>query len=114
MIFIGRCYNPVELPDNRRVEFFKEILYNDIVSVNSQGVLSEIIGSNAHNKAVVLDAKNCNWSKFIIGLPSVVKAGNKLALFYDGNKSLVLPQGNKSHMYRDIGMAWLKLPITLP
>ena len=69
---------------------------------------------DAHNKAVVLDAKNCNWSKFIIGLPSVVKAGNKLALFYDGNKSLVLPQGNKSHMYRDIGMAWLKLPITLP
>jgi len=69
---------------------------------------------DAHNKAVVLDTKNCNWSKFIIGLPSVVKNGNKLALFYDGNKSLVLPQGNKSHMYRDIGMAWLKLPITLP
>jgi predicted GH43/DUF377 family glycosyl hydrolase len=69
---------------------------------------------DAQNKAIVLDAKNCIWSKYIIGLPSVVKAGNKLALFYDGNKSPDLPQGNKSHMNRDIGMAWLKLPLMVP
>ncbi len=65
-------------------------------------------------KAIVLDSNNCKWSNHIIGLPSVVKVGNKLALFYDGNTSSVLPQGNKSHMNRDIGMAWLKLPLILP
>jgi predicted GH43/DUF377 family glycosyl hydrolase len=69
---------------------------------------------DANCKAIVLDSKNCKWSKHIIGLPSVIKQGNKLVLFYDGNGSSVLPQGNKSHMNRDIGMAWLKLPLILP
>jgi predicted GH43/DUF377 family glycosyl hydrolase len=61
------------------------------------------------HKAVVLDGKNCVWSKRCIGLPSVVKSGNRLALFYDA------PGGNStSHMNRDIGLAWLDLPLSTP
>ncbi len=66
------------------------------------------------NKAIVLDSVNCNWSKKIIGLPSVVKAGSKLALFYDGNDEAEIPPGAKSHMRRSIGLAWLALPLHPP
>ena len=61
------------------------------------------------NKAIVLDGKNCSWSEKCIGLPSVVKAGQRLALFYDapGGKSI-------SHMKRNVGLAWLDLPLTIP
>jgi len=61
------------------------------------------------DKAVVLDGQNCTWSKKCIGLPSVVKAGKRLAIFYDA------PGGNStSHMKRSIGLAWLDLPLSLP
>jgi predicted GH43/DUF377 family glycosyl hydrolase len=64
---------------------------------------------NAKNKAVVLDGKNCNWSKRCVGLPSVVKAGKRLALFYDA------PGGDSiSHMNRDVGLAWLEFPLAIP
>lgn len=64
---------------------------------------------NPEHKAVVLDRKNCTWSKRVIGLPSVVRFGNRLALFYDG------VEGNgTSHMNRDIGLAWLRLPLVVP
>lgn len=64
---------------------------------------------DAKNKAVVLDGKNCTWSKACIGMPSVVKMGNRLALFYDA------PGGTStSHMARDLGLAWLDLPLTPP
>ncbi len=66
-----------------------------------------------HHKAVVLDAANCTWSKEIIGLPSVVRAGNRLAVFYDGYAGAALPQGAASHMHRDIGLAWLDLPLNV-
>ncbi len=66
------------------------------------------------HKAVVLDSRNCTWSKHIIGLPSVVRQGNRLALFYDGHAGAAMPAGVKSHMDRDIGLAWIKLPIELP
>ena len=63
----------------------------------------------ARNKAVVLDGKNCPWSKKCIGLPSAVKVGNRLAVLYDA------PGGtSKSHMKRDIGLAWLELPLSPP
>ena len=62
---------------------------------------------NAADKAVVLDGKNCIWSRKCIGLPSVVKVGGRLAIFYDA------PGGDsKSHMKRDVGLAWLTLPLT--
>jgi arylsulfatase A-like enzyme/predicted GH43/DUF377 family glycosyl hydrolase len=61
------------------------------------------------NKAVVLDGNNCSWSKKCIGLPSVVQVNNKLALFYDA------PGGNStSHMKRNVGLAWLDLPLSPP
>ncbi len=64
---------------------------------------------DARNKAVVLDKKNCGWSRDCIGMPSVVRVGNRLAVLYDG------PGGNSvSHMHRDIGLAWLKLPLRIP
>ena len=64
---------------------------------------------NPANKAVVLDGKNCTWSTKCIGLPSVIKVQNKLAILYDA------PGGNsKSHMRRDVGLAWLTLPLLPP
>jgi predicted GH43/DUF377 family glycosyl hydrolase len=66
------------------------------------------------HKAVVLDGSNCRWSRHIIGLPSVVKVGNRLALFYDGNGANRIPSGVKSHMNRDVGLAWLDLPLATP
>ena len=69
---------------------------------------------NPDNKAVVLDSVNCSWSKHIIGLPSVLKRGKRLAIFYDGNNMPIIPSGHNSHMRRDIGVAWLKLPLRTP
>jgi predicted GH43/DUF377 family glycosyl hydrolase len=66
------------------------------------------------HKAVVLDRANCSWSKHIIGLPSVVRMGDRLALFYDSNAETTIPQGVKSHMNRDIGLVWLWLPLVPP
>jgi hypothetical protein len=66
---------------------------------------------NPDNKAVVLDGSNCTWSKEIIGLPSVVKVGKRLALFYDGYGGKGIPNGAASHMHRDIGLAWIDLPL---
>lgn len=69
---------------------------------------------NPAKKAVVLDTRNCLWSRHIIGLPSVVRSGNRLAIFYDGNAAEALPAGVKSHMNRDVGLAWLDLPLVAP
>jgi len=64
---------------------------------------------NSDHKAVVLDGKNCTWSRRCIGLPGVVKVGRRLAVVYDA------PGGDsKSHMNRDIGIAWLNLPLIPP
>lgn len=64
---------------------------------------------NAADKAVVLDGRNCTWSKKCIGLPSVVRVGQRLAMFYDA------PGGDStSHMGRDLGLAWLDLPLRPP
>jgi predicted GH43/DUF377 family glycosyl hydrolase len=64
---------------------------------------------DAARKAVVLDGKNCTWSKKCIGMPSVVKLGRKLAVLYDapGGESI-------SHTNRDVGLAWLRLPLVPP
>lgn len=60
----------------------------------------------ADDKAIVLDASNCKWSDACIGLPSVVPAGDKLAIFYDAPR-----EGGTGHMRRDVGLAWLNLPL---
>jgi hypothetical protein len=64
---------------------------------------------DADNKAVVLDGQNCKWSGRCIGLPSVIRHKNRLAVFYDapGDKSV-------SHMRRSIGLAFLSLPLYPP
>ena len=61
---------------------------------------------NPEHKAVVLDGQNCKWSFRCIGLPSVVKYKNRLAVFYDapGDHSV-------SHMRRSIGLAFMDLPL---
>jgi len=64
---------------------------------------------NAANKAVVLDGRNCTWSRKCIGLPSVLKVGKRLAILYDGAVG-----ESTSHMKRDVGLAWLELPLQLP
>lgn len=66
---------------------------------------------DSSHKAVVLDGSNCSWSKEIIGLPSVVKVGSRLALFYDGYAGRGIPKGASSHMQRDVGLAWINLPL---
>lgn len=65
-------------------------------------------------KAVVLDGRNAVWSKNVIGLPSVLPVGDRLAIYYDGLGDNP-PDGDRfSHMGRDVGLAWLDLPIALP
>ncbi len=64
---------------------------------------------NADHKAVVLDGRNCTWAKECLGMPTVLRVGDRLALLYDS------PGGEKtSHMRRDIGLAWLNLPLIPP
>lgn len=43
------------------------------------------------------------------GLPSVVRAGNRPALFYDASCG-----NSTSHLRRNIGLAWLELPLSSP
>ncbi|MCX6895293.1 MAG: hypothetical protein NTZ16_07310 [Verrucomicrobia bacterium] len=61
---------------------------------------------NSKDRTVVLDGQNCTWSKKCVGMASVTKVGNRLAIFYDaaGDDSI-------SHMNRDIGLTWLDLPL---
>jgi hypothetical protein len=41
-------------------------------------------------------------------MPTVIKVGNRLALLYDG------VEGNStSHMQRNIGLAWMELPLRI-
>ena len=63
---------------------------------------------DSKNKAVVLDGSNCSWAKGAIGMPSVIKVGNKLALLYDAGKGYSI-----GHMGRDLGLAWIALPIRI-
>lgn len=64
---------------------------------------------NPENRAVVLDPTNSIWNVQYIGMPSVVKAGKRLALFYDA-----APRKAGANMGRDIGIAWLDLPLKVP
>lgn len=64
---------------------------------------------NALNKAIVLDSSNCSWSKGAIGMPSVIKKGKRLAILYDAYEGY-----STYHMKRNIGLAWLQIPIKIP
>jgi hypothetical protein len=60
-------------------------------------------------KAVVLDGRNCCWSRRVVGLPSIVPLEDRLALYYDG-----LAGSGASHVGRDVGLAYLPRPLTPP
>ncbi|MBE2238474.1 MAG: hypothetical protein IAE81_11840 [Caldilineaceae bacterium] len=69
----------------------------------------DLNGWHPADKAVVLDGANCSWSRRCIGLPSVVQVDKRLAIFYDAPG-----RDSTSHMRRDVGLAWLDLPLTPP
>ena len=64
---------------------------------------------DSKNKAVALDGENSTWAKGAIGMPAVIKSGNKLAMLYDAAEG-----ASKDHMFRNIGLAWISLPLTVP
>jgi len=59
------------------------------------------------DRAVVLDAQSSPWSPRVIGLPSVLEIDGRLAVYYDGCVDDTIGHGG-----RDIGVAWLELPIS--
>ena len=64
---------------------------------------------DAEKRAIVLDHTNCPWSVRCIGMPSVVEAKGRLALFFDAPA-----RDTGNNMGRDIGLAWLPLPLRPP
>ena len=72
-----------------------------------------IIAPKALNKEQfwqnVLDGRNCSWAKNAIGMPSVIRQGRRLAIFYDA------PAGERTGpMDHEIGLARLDLPLSPP
>jgi hypothetical protein len=64
---------------------------------------------NPDDKAVVVDGSTCGWSSECIGMPAVTELDGRLAVLYDA------PGGARmTHMGRDIGLAWLELPLQVP
>ena len=70
-------------------------------------VSSDPTSFSAEQRVLVLDADSTPWTR-VIGMPSVVPALGGLAVFYDGIEGRL----RTDHMGRDIGMAFLPLPIT--
>ena len=113
---------PAEQVENTSLYFQESnetwFLFTNHIGVDARGEYTDAVWVywtadlnhwNAEQKAVVLDGGNCKWSTDCIGLPSVVKLGDRLAVLYDapGGKSV-------SHMHRDVGLAWLNLPLEIP
>ena len=59
--------------------------------------------------AIALDTTICTWSKGVIGMPTVLPIGGRLAMFYDG-----VTGASQSNLGRDIGMATLPIPLLPP
>ncbi len=64
---------------------------------------------NPDNKAIVLDPENSKEVKGCIGMPSVIRVGDRLAMLYDG-----APGEDMTHMNRGINLAWIDLPLNPP
>lgn len=64
---------------------------------------------NREDKAVAMDSSNSIWARGAIGMPTVIKAGNRLALLYDAAEG-----ASKDHMRRSIALAWIGLPLKIP
>ncbi len=93
-------------------------LFTNHVGVDSRGEYTDAVWVywskdlnrwDSRRKAVVLDRHNCAWSPACIGMPTVIRVQDRLAVLYDG-------PGGKSidHMRRSIGLAWLDLPLEPP
>lgn len=92
-------------------------LFTNHIGLDEQGEYTESIWVywsrdlnhwDPEQRAVVLDQTNCKWSKRCIGMPSVVPVGHRLALFYDSSAT------HTGDMGRDVGLAWLSLPLKAP
>lgn len=93
-------------------------LFTNHVGVDARGEYTDAIWVywsrdlnhwDPQRKAVVLDGHNCTWSTDCIGMPTVKRVGERLALLYDA------PGGTKvDHTRRSIGLAWLTLPLVPP
>ena len=92
-------------------------LFTNHIGMDEQGEYTESIWVywshdlkkwNPEHRAVVLDRTNCKWAKRSIGMPSAVQVGLRLSLFYDSSST------NGGNMGRDIGLAWLNLPLKPP
>lgn len=68
----------------------------------------------AANRAVVVDGSSSSWAKAVIGLPSVSVKDGKLAVIYDGSSTATNMPDVSDNLNRDIGLAWVSLPITTP
>ena len=92
-------------------------LFTNHIGLDEQGEYTESIWAywsqdlnhwHAEQRAIVLDQANCGWSKRCIGMPSIVRVGRRLALFYDSSAT------STGDMGRDLGLAWLNLPLKTP
>lgn len=92
----------------------------DLVHWTKKGAVLELGRKGADDSAsasygvTFFDGKGWHMFIDIIGLPSVVHVGRRLAILYDGNVAEQMPTGVKSHMNRDVGLAWLDLPLVTP
>jgi len=84
----------------------KGVEYTDAIWVYWSGNLNNW---NVSNRAIVFDTQDCSWAKGTIGMPCVIPVGSHLALLYDGREG-----SSTSHMGRDIGLAWIDLPLVAP
>lgn len=62
---------------------------------------------NTENKAEVISSDTCSWTHGAIGMATVVRVEDRLAMVYDANSA-----GDNSHFGRDIALAYLKLPLS--
>jgi predicted GH43/DUF377 family glycosyl hydrolase len=115
------------LPPEQQIEnsalYFEQsnktwFLFTDHIGIDDRGEYTDSIwvywskdlnNWDAAKRAVVLDRSNCRWSKRCIGMPSVVPGDRRLALFFDASATSL-----DNNMQRDIGLAWLQLPLNPP
>jgi predicted GH43/DUF377 family glycosyl hydrolase len=93
-------------------------LFTNHIALDAQGEYTDAVWVywskdpekwNPDDKAIVLDETNCKWSHRCIGMPTVIKFQNRLALLYDAPG-----ENSVSHMRRSIGLAFLELPLVIP
>jgi predicted GH43/DUF377 family glycosyl hydrolase len=115
-------FSPEEQVENSSVYYEKAnktwFLFTNHIGLDKDGEYTDAVWVywskdlnkwDAEHKAIVLDGQNCKWSGRCIGLPSVIRYKNRLAVLYDA------PGGNSvSHMRRSIGLAFLNLPLNPP